>query len=289
MTKRRFIPGEEWLYIKIYSGPKFLEEILVAEVYELVDKLYKENRITKFFFVRYLDQGNHIRLRFLLKDKQFTGSIIQDFSSVLGGFVESRLISNITIDTYNREMERYGPATIEHVETIFSVDSWLILNTLKSTDDYDLRWLSGIKIMDVLLDKLGFTLPEKYQIHESYYQQYAKEFDANKYLKDELKDIYRNNKVKVEQAISANTSNLPEAQFTNVSEEDMNMAVTAIGSLKNSPSFSMITKSIMHMHYNRMFRTRQRTYELAIYYMLSNAYKSMSIRSNKYPLKQKVN
>ncbi len=36
--KRRFIVGEEWLYLKVYSGPNLLEGILSNEIYEVVEE-----------------------------------------------------------------------------------------------------------------------------------------------------------------------------------------------------------------------------------------------------------
>ena len=38
-VQRKFIIGDEWLYFKIYSGPKTLESILLNEVYILVNEL----------------------------------------------------------------------------------------------------------------------------------------------------------------------------------------------------------------------------------------------------------
>ena len=50
-VKRKFIPGDEWVYLKIYSGPKFLDDLLINEVYETVESLYAARQIDKFFFL----------------------------------------------------------------------------------------------------------------------------------------------------------------------------------------------------------------------------------------------
>ena len=44
--------GSEWLYYKIYSGPRTVENILV-EIYPKIKKLIDESLIDSFFYIRY--------------------------------------------------------------------------------------------------------------------------------------------------------------------------------------------------------------------------------------------
>lgn len=41
-TQRIFIPGSEWFYLKIYSGEKTLDKILVQELYRIINKALKK-------------------------------------------------------------------------------------------------------------------------------------------------------------------------------------------------------------------------------------------------------
>jgi len=68
-------------------------------------------------------------------------------------YYQEHLISNITTNTYKRELERYGSTTIESFETLFWLNSVLIIDIIKLTnEDEKRRWLYGMKGIDVFLD-----------------------------------------------------------------------------------------------------------------------------------------
>ena len=281
--KRRFIIGEEWLYIKVYSGPGLLEGILSNEIYEVVKNSYEDALIDKFFFVRYVDESYHLRLRFHVTDSNHVGFIINNLSKGLKDYVDNGMIAKITADTYNREIERYGKLSMEHLETIFSISSWQILELLRSVGDYEQRTLEGIKIIDDQLDLFGLDIQAKYNLFESYYRSYFEEFGKSDMLLEQLKKKNREYSKKIiamlddKPAIANNGSSLP---FPGISH--MEKAVQHILQLKNDQLLEMslenLLRSIVHMHFNRVFKVKQRMHELVIYYMFSNYYKSLGVR-----------
>ncbi len=281
-VKRKFIPGEEWFYLKLYSGPKMLEQILINEIYNSVKHFYNENIIDKFFFIRYMEDGYHLRLRFHLIDPLQTGSVLNKISSELKKYTENRIIAKIIADTYSREIERYGSASIENVETIFSINSLQILETLRITQDYTDRWLLGIKIMDHLLNKFNLTLHDKHVLHESYFRMYFIEFEADKQTLAQLKKQYRNESNRISETLIGSTNQMTESLLASCSNRELSNAIDEILKLQEKESnqipLDRFIKNIMHMHYNRLFRTRQRFHEFVLYYMLSNSYKSLYIR-----------
>ena len=56
---RTFNLGDEWIYLKVYSGPKILEKILINEIIQLVELMQREKIIDKFFYIRYFDDDYH--------------------------------------------------------------------------------------------------------------------------------------------------------------------------------------------------------------------------------------
>jgi thiopeptide-type bacteriocin biosynthesis protein len=78
MVQRKFITGEEWLYLKIYAGLGFQDKLLLNEIPDIAEGLYTDKIIDKFFFVRYTDRdGPHLRLRFHILDTSATFTIIK--------------------------------------------------------------------------------------------------------------------------------------------------------------------------------------------------------------------
>ncbi len=66
--QRDFCLGSQWLYYKIYTGVKTADHILVKKLSTIIFSLEKEKKIQKWFFIRYRDPEEHIRLRFLVDD-----------------------------------------------------------------------------------------------------------------------------------------------------------------------------------------------------------------------------
>ena len=281
--KRRFIIGEDWLNIKIYSGPRALEEILLNDIYPIIDKAYSSNLISKFFFVRYSDEGYHIRLRFKLTNGKESAELLNQLSEQLNVYSDSRIISKVITDTYNREIERYGSLSIDPIETIFSWNSWQIIKLLIIEQEYKNRWLTGIKIMDDLLNKFGLDTKEKYDIYQQYYLMYAEEFGDNKNVKDELKRIYRGETKDIERIMKEILS--PDIDYPATGGAGLDSAINEIMDLRADNRlevpFESLLRSIIHMHYNRLFRIRQREHEYVVYYMMSNYYKSLLMREKK--------
>jgi thiopeptide-type bacteriocin biosynthesis protein len=68
MIKRRFVPGSEWLYLKIYTGIKTSDTILEEAVHPLTEYFLENNYISEWFFIRYNDPKPHIRFRLKLNN-----------------------------------------------------------------------------------------------------------------------------------------------------------------------------------------------------------------------------
>lgn len=280
-TKRRFIVGEEWLYLKIYTGPKNLERVLLDEIYPLASQEYQAKRISKFFFVRYSAGGEHIRVRFELQNPDFGLAIIKAVSKRLSPYIDKRIISHLSIDTYNRELERYGQLTIIDFETIFCSSSFDILKILKQTDDYQTRWLFGVKWLDELFKKFDLATPDRYNLYESYYLGFLREFGESNVNKDTLKKRYR----EVSDAINS----VMIQGYPLFDGPKLNAAIGHILELNSANqlerSLPHLLADIIHMHFNRMFPVNARAYELVLSYMLSNYYKSEMMRTRNHATK----
>lgn len=285
--KRRFIIGDEWLYLKIYSGPKTLEEILINEIYELIISLHEEKLVDKFFFIKYKDNDYHLRLRFHLTSKLYTGNVIDKLNKILDYYIRNNLIWDILLGTYNREFERYGESSYIYVESIFSFDSWVIIKYLKQINenlDEENRWLYAIKTMDYILNKFKLSMQEKHTIHKLYFEAYSKEFVTGQYFNKQINNIYRSKVNLIESTLATKDYRLIKSENL-FFEEMMDQSVQKVIDLNihkrlEVDYFSLI-QSIIHMHYNRFFRTRQREYEYLIYYFLSKYYFSLMCRSEK--------
>ena len=97
-----------------------------------MESMVQKRQIRKYFFIRYSDPEPHLRVRVQAIQRD---DVPQTFGLFMEWFDELRqrgLLSNIVIDTYQRETERYGgPELIGKAEEYFFHDSRTVLNILR--------------------------------------------------------------------------------------------------------------------------------------------------------------
>jgi len=284
--QRKFIIGDEWFYLKIYSGPKTLESLLIDDIYNMLQKAIKQKIVDKFFFIRYMDPDYHLRLRFHLPEVSLLPRIVQPINKVLSPYIDNRLVWTVCTDTYNRELERYGFNTITEAETLFSIDSLLVINYLKDMrglENNSVRWLWCLKSIDMILTSFSLSLPEKRDFTEIVKKHYEHEFSMNKLMKRQLDGKYRNSMAQIRLSIEATDKNdlagfdhlimyFQNSSF--ITEKILDYYKKGVLTI---PLNNLIS-SLVHMHVNRLFRTKQRMQEFVIFYFLDKYYKSKIMR-----------
>lgn len=275
MMKRKFPPGSEWLYLKIYTGVKTADLILEEVIQPIVEYFQENNYISKWFFIRYNDPKLHIRLRLRLNNTEYYREIIDKINIGFQQYVYIGEISTIQIDTYNREIERYGENTIEDAEILFYQNSEFTLLCLPY-DDED-KIIFSIFYINEILDKLSLEVREKLSWIQNFNGSFKEEFNADKNLNSQLGKKYRKFKpqlIKFMQSDeflderSAIVSHVEECDSTlqNILQQHQNQLLEM--------SLQSFFQSIFHMNINRLFVSNQRLFEMVIYDYLLRYYKS---------------
>lgn len=286
--KRVFFPGDTWLYYKIYCGVKTQDELLTNIVLPYCAQLLSNKIINKWFFIRYADPNHHIRIRFHCTAPESTGYIINTFQMAVDSWVKRNIGIRIQIDTYQRELERYGEEAIELAEELFFYDSVFtstFLDLIEGDEGEELRWLTGLRSTDAYLDLAGFNIHEKLEYLAELKDYYGKEHNLDKNLEQQLSNKYRDNKRKIESFLNAKYDEVSDLKdIFDLIESRSDCMRNVFKQLKDfekvNPQFSLkhILTSYLHMANNRLFITRQRTHELVIYDMLKRYYWSLSRR-----------
>lgn len=276
MIKRKFDPGSEWIYLKIYTGIKTADLVLNESIESIAQFLEKKNYITKWFFIRYNDPKPHLRIRFLLTNIQNYSTVLKSVTASLQNFVKSGEISNIVVDSYNREIERYGEHTIEDAETLFHKNTELALKCLSYEDEEKI--IVSLFLIDHILDKINLSVSEKLEWIRNFNEAFKKEFNADKKLNSQLDRKYRDFKPKyLNFRNSDDFSEERSAMISNI--EESYTALYNIINYNESQSLGIILsdlfQSIFHMNINRIFISNQRLFEMIIYDYLLRYYKSL--------------
>ncbi|XHR94291.1 thiopeptide-type bacteriocin biosynthesis protein [Mucilaginibacter sp. UC70_90] len=116
-----FPPGSQWLYLELFCHPYRADQLLSGPVSDFLHR-YREH-YTGWFFIRYAEGGEHIRLRLRLPDPEDSHALITGLTGLLQQELASGIVQDIAVKTYRRETERYGKENIERVEAHFCADS----------------------------------------------------------------------------------------------------------------------------------------------------------------------
>ena len=106
-ARRTFSPGDEWLFFKFYTSPGAVDRLLKEIVTPLATLHQRLAPREPWFFIRYSDPEPHLRVRF--RGTPEARRALDDHAARLARpFVQIGLIHRISVDTYVREVERYG-------------------------------------------------------------------------------------------------------------------------------------------------------------------------------------
>ncbi|MDI5898134.1 thiopeptide-type bacteriocin biosynthesis protein [Flavobacterium yafengii] len=275
--KRDFCIGSEWLYYKIYTGVKTADLVLLEKLYPVILDLIEKKIIDKWFFIRYKDPDEHLRIRFYCKTPENVSTAIARMYPVLSILLEENSIWKVQTDTYQREIERYGEKTMIDSETLFCYDSEMIMHylTVKSSfERHEIQLLFSFTAIDTFLNSFGLSNSDKLFLMDELQLAFKKEFDADKSLKKELDKQYRELFLEMQRFIlGIAIDDYPEI-FT-IIKAKRNKCNEQIDSIKGKLQIPLsdFLMSHIHMMINRQYTSKQRMYELVIYDHLHRYYK----------------
>lgn len=272
---RKFPPGSEWLYIKLYTGIKTADLILEEAIKPLLKELYTKGLIEKWFFIRYSDPKPHLRIRFEISQLDIFDEVFSLVKDYLQKYVTSGEISDFILDTYRREIERYGEATIQDAEFLFWKNSECTLYEYLHFDDEE-KIMMSLYYIDQLLDHLGLSVLEKLEWIKESNLAFKHEFNADKMLTSQLNKKYLLFVPKYYEFIESEDFSIHRENtinsITDSAEVIKNIQNRYAGTMKS------LFQSIFHMNINRIFVSNQRLFEMIIYDYLFRYYKTLAFK-----------
>ncbi len=238
--------------------------VLIESIRPYIQNLLDSKLISQWFFIRYSDPDFHIRLRMKLKSVDNIGEAMVKMWQSLDSEIQTHVIGKIQIDTYQREIERYGEDTIEDCEQFFYHDSESVLKDLKEKPDDWKIIITCIGWISQLYSIFYPSYSDCYKAADSASILYIKEFGLNNEQIAEINSLYRNNKKEIQDAIVNGGYQMSDS---------IEFLKRKRPGIKNS-----IIPSLIHMHCNRMFSSNQRLYECIVYLLLKKTYQSMAYK-----------
>ena len=117
-------PGSDWLYAKLYYGGIDVEALIGHGLRQFATGALADGLAEDWFFVRYRDPHPHLRVRFRGDPDVLARQLAPQLYAFTAELIEQGACQSLALDTYERELERYGgEAAMEVAEAIFGVDS----------------------------------------------------------------------------------------------------------------------------------------------------------------------
>lgn len=281
-ARRRFGPGSEWLYVKLYTAPSVADAVLTQVVAPLVADLGARGSATGWFFLRFADPDWHLRLRLRGDADRLAGEALPALREAVGPLLADGQAWRLQLDTYERELEALGgPDAIDHVEGLFEADSDTVvevLNALPTGDaGLDARWRLALVGLHRILADLGFGLAGARGLLHALRDEYAREHRAGTATKRALGQRFREERASLEALLATDPDPPPVLRRAREAVEARSSAWAApLAELRAleaqqrlTISWAQLTERLLHLHANRLLRSDTRRQEYVLYDFLA--------------------
>lgn len=262
-ASRRFAPTSSWTYAKIYLPPDEADDVLLDTVAPLLERARREAAIATWFFIRYEDVGQHLRVRW-----QHTGKPSLALADTLFRALEQHptaSIERLVLDTYDREVERYGgPEAIGAAEQVFGADTAMVMALLAEVQpeaDDELRWRFALHALEDMARVLVPDVAQRLEVYRANRAAFVRELRVGGGHEKLLSARTRG--LRPELISLMTTSPRPElaaAELALRRERLQAYAAVVPPALRAS-----VTSSVVHMMCNRIFKTDARAQEFVLW------------------------
>lgn len=291
--ERSFLPGSEWLFVKIYASPSQVDRLLLGRIRPLVASVLASGAADGWFFIRYGDPRWHLRLRFHGAPKKLIGEVLPELYTSLQVPEQRGEFWRMQLDTYEREIERYGgPEGMRISERLFQCDSELVLELLARIShqlNTEARWHLALTTMDRLLQAFNFDLNARRRLVHDLGKSQEMNLAVGPSVRKQLSEKFRHERQVVERLLMGGSglTDIP-ASATAAVERFAGQVTNVAAELRGLQQAGKLTKSIeelagsyVHMHLNRMFRSAANAQEMVLYDFLDRTYDSRIAREEK--------
>ncbi|HEV3231012.1 MAG TPA: lantibiotic dehydratase [Candidatus Dormibacteraeota bacterium] len=288
-VRRTYAPGSEWLYLKLYCGTSTADALLRDVLAPLTRQAIATGAADSWFFIRYADPDWHLRLRLHGDPRRLLGEFLPNLEATLEPLLRDHTVSRLMLDTYQRELERYGPSSMDVCEQLFWADSEAVLSIvelLAGDAGMDARWKLGLRGSDQLLTALGLDAEAKRTLLRRLRDSYRREFGDDGGLRKQVADRYRGLTAEVQNLIDPGWDGgeiAPGIQILDARNAALAGPVARIHELREKGQLMIplpdLGASLVHMHLNRLLRSAARAQELVIYDFLDRLYLSRAART----------
>lgn len=132
LERVKYSGQSDWIYVKLFLSTDHLPDFISIHLNKFISVLKEKQWIDRWFYIRYMEEKSHIRLRLHGSSEIINSHVLQVLTSWCMNCIHQQYLSDYSLHNYEREVERYGgPVLIELVEEFFCDDSRLCSQILE--------------------------------------------------------------------------------------------------------------------------------------------------------------
>lgn len=262
------MPCRGCLYLKIYSNNENFDKNYLIKLFDFIFE--KNIHYDYFFFIRYVESDDyHIRIRFFSEFLD-VNNILSIINESFNEEISNGDIRKIQIDTYERELERYGGLDgIIISEKLFYFDSICVLRLLKEQQiSQEDLWLIGLLGVHKLLSDFSLDNDNKIKLLKGLKNSYSKLLDDNKAFNKSINYFFHQNAEIIFFVVNKGHKNNVVNQIFEERSSNNRQAINDLTA--NNVNYRI--ENFVHMFMNRFFEFNQNKQELIIYSLLIKHY-----------------
>jgi lantibiotic biosynthesis protein len=289
--RRTFAPGSQWLYLKVYTGTASADGLLSDHLGPVLRRLRDSGTVDSWFFLRYHDSGHHLRLRVHGEPSALRDQAFPALTDALAPHLDTGTVSNVMLDTYHREIERYGgDHGIEFAEQIHAADSEAVvqvLGLLDGDEGPDARWKLCLYAMDRMLADAGLSVSDRRDWARDGAARYRSEYPDAPQLDPGIGDRWRSERADLTMLLD-DTVEHPYEPGRQLFRDRSQQLVPLLAELADrfrrgllTAPFTDVLHSVSHLNAVRLLRSAARTHELVLLSLLDRHYTGRLARGSR--------
>lgn len=255
-SQRYFIPNTEWIYYKIYINKSFYIKFLLMLKKKLAS-LFSKNIIHCFFYLTFSDPDFHIRLRLNINTDNYN-FINNEISILIKKLYQENYIIDVSLNTYIREIERYGAENIKTIEEIFCVDSIISLDFIDHSNKTQTNtWIYSLKLSLTYINFVFTEIEDKIFFIKNMKEKLSSILTHSKHNTQWINEEYQKYFSEIKSCINDNSI------INHQNKKKLELLINKLDTTHYTLPYYI--ENIIHMHVTRITCSENRLYELLIY------------------------
>jgi thiopeptide-type bacteriocin biosynthesis protein len=247
--------GARWVYAKFFTGTGGADQV-IAQAHQLATALSTAGLIDGWFFLRYQEDGYHVRVRLRPVDARQRAAVLVELDRLGQGLHAAGLVTRVATDEYVPEVARYGgPENLALAERLFSADSDVVAGHVASGSDEQARLYLTVGTTLRRVRSAFATVAEQQEFLRNCQGGLDVHFEREG---NPLGKFYREHRPALSAFIEENDA-------ASAADELFGELASALRASLGKNAGDPVLAAVLHMHCNRVFAVDSRRLEFLTY------------------------